>query len=246
MSDYLSSVIGRKRQEVETMQAPEDVPISQRSFIHALRCHGEGGRRPSLIAEIKPTSPSAGMMIERTRIPSVVDEYNSFAQAISVLCDVEDFGGGYDLLADVRGMTMLPILAKEFIIDARQIRMARSCGADAVLLIAQALSADQIQILSTKIVQLGMAVLYEVHDEEDCRRIPDLSPEQMVIGINNRNLRTLTVDLETTERMAPAIRASHPEHLLFSLSGIGHRADAERLMEHVDGFLIGTALLWST
>jgi indole-3-glycerol phosphate synthase len=238
MSNILDSIIARKKEEVKNLRHPSNVKKSERNFVTAMR-----SVHPSLLAEVKPRSPSEGTIISSARIPNIVSVYNQQAQAISVLCDEEFFGGGYDLLTEVRAMTKLPILAKEFIIDPVQIRKAREAGADAVLLIAAVLEEGQIAELSQVAIDLGMAILFEVHHGEEMGKIPTLPSESLVIGINNRNLSTLEIDLEMTPALSLNIRTGFPDHLLISESGIESRKDIERLQNDCDGFLIGTTFL---
>lgn len=243
----LCDIIRRKRDEVLVMHQDEGLgdvcsaaEPTDRDFLTALRSCA-----PSLIAEVKPRSPSMGKIIPRDKVPSVVEVYSEHAQAISVLCDGADFGGGFDLLQEVRSQTDLPILAKEFIVDAMQIRLARAAGADAVLLIAAVLSKDEIAKLAACSLQLRMPVLLELHDESDCEKIPDVSPDELTLGINNRNLKTMEIDLRTSVQMAQFLRERYRDHLIVSESGIESREDVESLQTFVDGFLIGTTFLTS-
>ena len=236
---FLSSIIERKKLEVKTLPA-FNPPRTERSLVTALR-----SKNPSLLAEIKPRSPSKGELIDRADIPRIVSVYSECAQGISVLCDHDDFGGGYDLLQEVRALTDLPLLAKEFIIDPVQISTARQHGADAVLLIAAILTSDEIQNLAQCSLDLEMCVLLELHNEDDVKKIPDLSQDHLILGINNRDLRTLAIDLSVTQRLAPSLRQKFPRYLLLSESGVASRSDIDRLKSFVDGFLMGTALLTS-
>ena len=236
----LDSIIARKLNEINSLEAPFDVSQSEKSFVTSLR-----SQKPSLIAEVKPQSPSKGVIIDRSSVPEIVSVYNNYAQAISVLCDEADFGGGYDLLSDVRTITELPILAKEFIIDPKQIRAARHAGADAVLLIASILFWEDIDILAEEAMALNMGILFEIHQESEIAKIPSLPSDKMVIGINNRNLNDLSIDLNVTEMLAPRVRVLFPDHLIVSESGVGSREDIIRLSSVCDGFLIGTTFLKS-
>lgn len=237
---FLTSILERKTLEAAAL--PDvDPKVSERSIVDALR-----ERQPALIAEVKPASPSQGALLSPSRLPSVVRAYNKHAQAISVLCDHEAFGGSYELLAAVRTMTDLPILAKEFIVDRKQIRMARHAGADAILLIAAMVTKKKAQELSEEACALGMCVLFEIHEHRDITMVPTLPPDALIIGINNRNLNDLTIDLHTTTTLAPTIRSLHPETLLISESGIEREDDVRSLGTLIDAFLIGTTFLKST
>ncbi|MBI3618769.1 indole-3-glycerol-phosphate synthase [Candidatus Peregrinibacteria bacterium] len=218
------------------------------SFIDAVLA-----RRPSLIAEVKPRSPSAGELLRREEIPALVDTYNRHAQAISVLCDAPRFGGGYDLLADVRSMTDLPLLAKDFMRTDAQIEQANQAGANAILLIVAILEISELSRLASHAIDLHLDVLIEVHTEEELEKVVDAfgtfsedNKRHMLIGINNRNLVTLEIDLGTTERLVPAIRRRFPHvPAIIAESGIRTRTDIERLQPFVQGFLIGTSILKS-
>ncbi len=235
---FLDSIIERKKREAEDLPELSELVPAEKSLHRSLK-----KRKPALIAEVKPKSPSEGTLMSLTDLPRILRVYNAHAQAISVLCDSEAFGGGYELLRIVSSMTDLPILAKEFIVDPRQIRAARNAGADAILLIAAILTKKQVQELSEEAHALGMCVLLELHDEHDIEKIPTLPAEGLIIGINNRNLNNLQIDLQTTVSLAPKIKALHPENLLVSESGIKTATDVDTLGKIVDGFLIGTAFL---
>ena len=238
--NFFDSIIDRKKREVEALPDYPALAPTEQSLHSALM-----RRKPSLIAEVKPKSPSEGILMSLTDLPRILRIYNAHAQATSVLTDKEAFGGGYDLLHIVRTMTDLPILAKEFIIDRKQIRAARHAGADAVLLIAAMLTASEAQRLAEDACALGMCVLFEIHEEREMTKIPTLPSASLILGINNRNLDTLTIDLQRTTTLAPKIRTLHPEHLLLSESGIAEADDVSRLTQCVDGFLIGTTFLKS-
>lgn len=236
----LDDIIAQKKEEIAAMPDTRPEP-TERRFIAGLR-----KRLPCVIAEVKPRSPSAGMLMQPRDVPRTVGGYNKCAQAISVLCDHAFFGGGYDLLAGVRHMTELPLLAKEFILDAKQIRAARAAGADAVLLIAAILDKETLAALAREAAALGMGVLVELHDAAELEKVPALGADVMAIGINNRNLATLAIDLDTASRVAPAVRERFAKHLLIAESGVKTKADFQRLRPSVDGFLIGTGLLTGT
>lgn len=236
--NLLQNILRQKQSELAALPDHLNVEPTRRNFVGSLR-----SQSPCLIAEIKPKSPSAGILLEMAAIAPTVAAYNRRAQAISVLCDRTFFGGGFDLVHDVRLQTHLPILAKEFILNAKQIRAARHAGADAVLLIAALLEADTLHSLCETARELNMGVLLELHDTAEIDKIPALSEGSLVIGINNRNLATLAMDLGTTGRLASPVRKRFPRHLLLSESGLKTSADVQRVQPCVDGFLIGTGLL---
>ncbi|NOS67239.1 MAG: hypothetical protein HOO67_02645 [Candidatus Peribacteraceae bacterium] len=242
----LRSIIDSKKREIASLPAVTPVRRTRASFIDAILKN-----RPGLIAEVKPQSPSEGNLIARDDIPALVELYDRRAQAISVLCDQEYFGGGFDLLSEVSKQTDLPMLAKEFILDARQIDHAAVNGASAVLLIAAILETHDLTRLTSHAIALGLDVLMEIHTQEDAektitafRSFPETSRRQILMGINNRDLETLNIDLDATTKLAPLLRRALPElRGIITESGISNRGDIERLKPVVDGFLIGTSII---
>ena len=194
----------------------------------------------ALIAEIKQASPSAGVIQERADIRRIAGAYQATgACAISVLTEAHFFHGELSHLRQVKDVVSVPVLQKDFIIDPFQIYEGRVAGADAVLLIAAMLSPDQLREFAELARGLGLVPLVEVHDEEDLKKISGLDPP--LIGINNRNLKTLMVDLETTFRLFGRIR---PGTVVVSESGIKNRQDVNRLQEAgVRGILVGEVLM---
>ena len=194
----------------------------------------------ALIAEIKQASPSAGVIQERADIRRIAGAYQATgACAISVLTEAHFFHGELSHLRQVKDVVSVPVLQKDFIIDPFQIYEGRVAGADAVLLIAAMLSPDQLREFTELARGLGLVPLVEVHDEEDLKKISGL--DFPLIGINNRNLKTLMVDLETTFRLFGRIR---PGTVVVSESGIKNRQDVNRLQEAgVRGILVGEVLM---
>jgi indole-3-glycerol phosphate synthase/phosphoribosylanthranilate isomerase len=207
---------------------------TRRSLVQAL---AQPGAR--FILEIKKASPSAGAIRANADVAAVSRGYAGVADALSVLADREFFGGSLGDLADARREFDGPILAKDFFLDPRQVAEARIAGADAVLAMLALLDDAQAREIIAEARRLRMDVLVEVHDEAEMRRALALGAR--LIGINNRNLEDLSVDLATTERLA----AMAPGRLLVSESGIAGRGDVERLAPHVDAFLVGTSLMRS-
>jgi indole-3-glycerol phosphate synthase/phosphoribosylanthranilate isomerase len=197
----------------------------------------QGGAR--FILEIKRASPSEGAIRQDADPVALTRGYGGVADALSVLCDRPYFGGSLDDLAAARGEFDGPILAKDFFIDPRQVAEARIAGADAVLVMLSLLDDERAREMIAEARRFGMDALVEVHDEFEMRRA--LALDAALIGINNRDLGDLSIDLATTERLAR--RA--PDRVLVSESGIGVRADVERLAPLVDGFLIGSSLMRS-
>jgi indole-3-glycerol phosphate synthase len=244
----LRTILERKNVEVASLKlTPCSTASVKRSLATAIQ-----SRHTALIAEIKPVSPTSGRLLELKDVPRMVGICNRHAQAISVLCDKATFGGGFDLLESVRAQTDLPLLAKDFIVDARQIDAAAFFGADAVLLIAAILTDDLLRRFIARSIGLGMDALIELHDIEEVepvirlvKSLPERDQAHILLGINNRDLETQHIDLKTTERLSTALRRSLPDRVLISESGIGHASDIRRLAPHVQGFLVGSAILES-
>jgi indole-3-glycerol phosphate synthase/phosphoribosylanthranilate isomerase len=207
---------------------------THRSLVEAIAQPGS-----SFILEIKKASPSAGAIRSTADAGAIARGYAGVADAISVLTDCQFFGGSIDDLTAARTSFGGPILAKDFFIDPRQVAEARIAGADAVLVMLSLLDDNQVREIIREARRFGMDVLVEVHDEAEMRRAIALGVP--LIGINNRDLRDLSIDLLTTERLARLA----PDRLLVSESGINRRADVERLSCHVNGFLVGSALMRS-
>ncbi len=211
----------------------------RRDFLAALRQPRTGS--VALIAEVKKASPSAGIICQNFDPVRIAKEYEAAgASCLSVLTDGQFFQGSLDYLRQIRTAVKLPLLRKDFIIDERQILEAIEWGADAILLIVAILTDEQLARFHTLATEAGLAVLVEVHDEEELSRALKISPQ--LIGVNNRNLKTFQVDLATTEKLAPKI-ISHGS-LLVAESGIHARADVERVRKCGAGaILVGESLL---
>ena len=189
------------------------------------------------ILEIKKASPSAGAIRPGADPEALARGYAGVADALSVLCDREYFGGSLEDLAAACSEFDGPILAKDFFIDRRQVAEARIAGADAILVMLSLLDDAAARDMITEARRFGMDALVEVHDETEMQRALALGAP--LIGINNRDLRDLSIDLATTERLARYA----PDRILVSESGIASRADVGRLSPLVDGFLVGSALM---
>jgi indole-3-glycerol phosphate synthase len=196
----------------------------------------------ALIAEIKRASPSAGVIRGEIDLPGLAEKYQAGgASAISVLTETHYFQGDLGHMAQVKKMVALPILQKDFIIDPFQIYEGRIAGADAVLLIAALMTQAQLGEFSQLTRELGMVPLVEVHDEEDLEKLAGLSLP--LIGINNRDLQTLQVNLEVTCRLIQKIPQGT---MVISESGIKNRQDVKRLQETgARSVLVGELLMRS-
>lgn len=206
-----------------------------RDFVAALRA-----KKPAVIAEIKKASPSRGVLREDFDPAAIARSYErAGAACISVLTDEQFFRGHAEHLAMARAASTLPVLRKDFIIDPFQVLESRALGADCILLIAACLSEAQMRELEALALDLGMAVLVEVHDADELRSA--LSLRTPLIGINNRNLKTFETNLQTTLDLLDAVP---PERLIVTESGILSTADVARLREAgVNAFLVGEAFM---
>jgi len=205
---------------------------TRRSLIQALARPGA-----RFILEIKKASPSGGAIRPNADPASLARGYDGVADALSVLTDRDFFGGSPSDIAAARTQFDGPILAKDFFMDPRQVVEARIAGADAVLAMMSLLDDETAREIIAEARRFGMDALVEVHDEREMRRA--LALGATLIGINNRDLRDLTIDLSTTERLARLA----PDRVLVSESGLCSRSDVDRLAGHVDAFLIGSSLM---
>lgn len=192
------------------------------------------------IMEVKRASPSRGAIAEGMDPVEAAAAYLGAADAISVLTDAKYFGGSLAALAAVRRAVDVPVLCKDFTIDPRQVPEARAHGADAVLVMLSVLEDDEAKAIMDEAARFGMDALVEVHDAPEMERAAALGAR--LIGINNRDLRSLKTDLAVTEALAPL---APPGAVLISESGVRDRADVTRLSGLVDGFLVGSSLMGS-
>lgn len=204
------------------------------SFYDALKKDGL-----SIIGEFKKASPSMGVINSKIELTDRIDQYNASVDAISVLTEEDYFNGGVEYLKQVRSITNLPIIRKDFIIEDYQVYEAKVIGADAILLIAAILDDATFKHLYDLAYSLGLDVLCEVHDEEEMQRMIDLDVK--IIGVNNRDLKTFEIKLSTTAKLAKMV----PEGKVFvSESGVTEDEHVRVLHEsHVDALLIGRAFM---
>ena len=251
MSDILEKILAVKREEVATAQTAKPLPVLRadaealarsapaRDFAGALRGKIAAGQA-AVIAEIKKASPSKGVIRADFQPAEIAADYAAHGAAcLSVLTDRQFFQGAPDYLQAARAACALPVLRKDFIVDAYQVYEAKAMGADAVLLIVGALEDAALADLEALAYSLGLAVLVESHDAAELERALRLKTPLM--GINNRNLRTFEVSLDTTLGLLPSIGK---ERLVVTESGILARADVERMRAHqVHAFLVGEAFM---
>jgi indole-3-glycerol phosphate synthase len=248
MSDILNQIVAVKRQEVDAalqrkplaeMRADAESRVLTRDFVGAMRARIAAGRA-AVIAEIKKASPSKGVLRADFEPADIAQTYAEHGAAcLSVLTDQQFFQGRIDYLKQARASCPLPVLRKDFIIDAYQVYESRAIGADAVLLIAAGLNDAQRRDFEAIARSLDMAVLVEVHDAAELARALELKTP--LIGVNNRNLKTFEVSLDTTLTLRHAMPAGR---LLVSESGIQSRDDVLRLAAAgVNAFLVGESFM---
>ena len=248
MSDILDKIIAVKREEIA--QAIKRKPLAvvredaesrvlTRDFVGALRAKISAGQ-PAVIAEVKKASPSKGVLRADFIPADIAQSYAEHGAAcLSVLTDRQFFQGSVDYLKQARASCALPVLRKDFMVDAYQVYEARVMGADCILLIAACLDDAQMKALEALAFSLDMAVLVEVHDEAELERA--LRLRTPLVGINNRNLKTFEVSLDNTLSLLGKVPA---DRLLVTESGISTPADVKRLREaRVNAFLVGEAFM---
>ncbi|HEX8214013.1 MAG TPA: bifunctional indole-3-glycerol-phosphate synthase TrpC/phosphoribosylanthranilate isomerase TrpF [Allosphingosinicella sp.] len=242
MTDILARIVERKRRDLVQRFAGvaiEDLRARTKPTRRSLRrALARPGAR--FIMEVKRSSPSEGTLRADADPAALARAYRGAADAISVLTDGPFFGGSFQDLEAVRAAYSGPILCKDFIVDQRQVAEARRHGADAILVMLSVLRDEEAREVISEAERLGMETLVEAHDETEVRRAVALGAP--VIGINNRDLKTLEVDLAVTERLARLVPG---DRILVSESGIRDRADVERLSGNADAFLVGSSLMRS-
>jgi len=248
MPDILNEIVAVKHTEVAAalgrrpfamVRADAESRVLTRDFEDAIRQRVRAGR-PAVIAEIKKASPSKGVIREDFEPADIAQSYaENGAACLSVLTDQRFFQGQVDYLKQARASCQLPVLRKDFIVDAYQVYESRAMGADAILLIAACLDDAQLRDFEAIAHGLFMSVLVEVHDEAELGRA--LALKTPLIGINNRNLRSFEVSLDTTLALLPKVPA---DRLPITESGIQTRADVQRMQAAgVHGFLVGEAFM---
>ncbi len=248
MADILQRILAVKAEEVAAAKAAcspaamraraVDAP-PLRDFVGAMRAKVAAGR-PAVISEIKKASPSKGVLRERFDPAAIAASYAAHGAAcLSVLTDAQYFQGAMAHLVAARGACTLPVLRKDFIVDAYQLYEARAAGADCILLIVAALEAERMRALEQEAAELGLAVLVEVHDAAELDAA--LTLKTPLVGINNRNLRTFETRLDTTLALLGRIPG---DRLAVTESGILRPEDVALMRSHaVHCFLVGEAFM---
>nr|WP_300340830.1 tryptophan synthase subunit beta [Actinomyces sp.] len=241
----LDTIVDGRRSRLAELRArfghlrSAQLPRSQRSFAKALRTRSgqAASPQPALVLECKSASPSRGTIRHDYDPAALARAYLPWAAAVSVLTEPDRFGGSFEDLAAVRAVVDVPVLCKDFIVDPVQVLAARSLGADAILLMLSVVPDDVYRELAALAAELGMDVLTEVSTPEEMHRAAGLGAT--VVGINNRDLRTLTTDVARTEELAPLAPAGV---VLVGESGVETADDVRRLAGLVDALLIGSSL----
>lgn len=243
MSNVLEKIVADKRLEVKDRMAA--LPLasfkaaltpSTKSLFAALNAPNAG-----YIFECKKASPSKGLIREHFDLDEILAAYGPYAAGISVLTDEKYFQGKFEYLRYVTERVSQPVLNKDFFVDTYQVYLARHYNADAVLLMLSVLSDEEYSALAEVANSLSLDILTEVSNEAEMTRA--IALEAKIIGINNRNLRDLSTDLATTERLVPMLADASHDFVVISESGIYTHQDVLRLAPHCHGFLVGSALM---
>ncbi|WP_428794856.1 bifunctional indole-3-glycerol-phosphate synthase TrpC/phosphoribosylanthranilate isomerase TrpF [Vibrio nomapromontoriensis] len=240
METVLARIVDDKRVWVEARKQSQPLESfkaqltpSDRSFYDALSTG-----KTAFILECKKASPSKGLIRDDFDLDYIASVYNNHASAISVLTDEKYFQGNFDFLPQVRGQVKQPVICKDFMVDTYQVYLARHYQADAILLMLSVLNDDEYRELAAVADSLNLGILTEVSNEQELERAIKLQAK--VVGINNRNLRDLSVNLDRTKELAPKLPAGT---IIISESGIYNNQQVRDLSHYATGFLIGSSLM---
>ncbi|HIP76524.1 MAG TPA: bifunctional indole-3-glycerol-phosphate synthase TrpC/phosphoribosylanthranilate isomerase TrpF [Psychromonas hadalis] len=232
VDDKLIWIEARKKEQ-PLLSFKDQISDSDRHFYHAL-----DNEKSVFILECKKASPSKGLIRPEFDLPLIAGVYKNYASAISVLTDTKYFQGDFSYIKQVRDLVHQPVICKDFIVDPYQIYLARYYQADAILLMLSVLDDDAYQALRDTAHSLNMGVLTEVSNDEE--RVRAIALNAKVIGINNRNLRDLSIDLNRTKELAVKIPA---DRIVISESGIYTHSQVKDLSHYANGFLVGSSIM---
>ena len=248
MTNILEKIIQEKKQSLELIKKEKSLDslyknIKEQNFFNFKEAI-QKNKKVSLISEIKKASPSAGVLIDNFNHLEIAEMYiNSGATCLSVLTEEKYFLGKLDYIQDIKKKFSIPVLAKDFFIDPFQIALSKSYGCDCILIIIDALNGKQADEIYSEALKHKLSVIVEVHDQKEAEKA--LKYDQALIGINNRNLKTLEVSLSNTISIFEVIKAHKGP--IISESGIRNENDAKFIYEKtgIKNFLIGESLLKS-
>jgi len=243
-NDVLQKIVANKKRELFLRKSllslehiKKGLARSKKSFFDALN-----NEKSDFIFECKKASPSKGLIRKNYDLDEILGIYKDYASAVSVLTDNRYFQGSFKHLQKVTKTVTQPVLCKDFFIDTYQVYEARYFGADAILLMLSVLTDEQYKLLSDTAKELDLDILTEVHDEDEMNRAIKLDAK--IIGINNRNLKDLSIDLSTTKSLLAKLPESKKQGRIFiSESGIEHHHQVRELAPLVSGFLIGSSIM---
>jgi indole-3-glycerol phosphate synthase len=239
--NVLKKIIEDKKSEIPTRISKTDLSKTGKNVLARLK---KPGHKLSLIAELKRVSPSMGVLNREMTVETAIQMYEPYAGALSILTEKNYFGGSLNDLREASRLTELPLLRKDFITEPIQIAEARLYGADLYLLIVAALDKNQLAELIEAGREFNMPALVEVHDQAELETALDLNVQ--ILGINNRNLVDLSIDLNTTNRLVKIIPSKMRENLiLVSESGLKTPENLQQVENLVDAVLMGTAFMES-
>jgi len=241
--NLLTTIIHNKKKWIKQRQLRQPLAQFQSFVIPSNRNFEQSLKKnhPFFILECKKSSPTCGILNSKFNLNSILNEYKTYATAVSILTDEQYFHGKFEYLLEASQLVHQPILSKDFFIDPYQIFLARYYKADAILLMLSILNNHQYTILSTIAKNLNMGIITEINNIEELDRANYLKAN--IIGINNRNLKNLSVDIQKTVTIAPLISK---KKIIISESGISNYKEIRNLSGIVDGFLIGSSLMKST
>ena len=243
--NILDEIVANTRSKLEDKKRKEPIDdllskIDMDNLEESIFKRSLEGKSQLIIAEIKKASPSAGLISKNFDPVAKAKEYESFgASALSILTEEDYFQGNVQHLIDVKAVSNLPILRKDFIVDEYQIYESKLIGADCILLIASILNDDELKTFSETADKLSLDYIIEVHDKDELFRVKNFS--EAIIGVNNRNLKTFEVDIDNSIKLKKEFQESN---IFVSESGIKTQKDIDKLKEHnINVFLIGESLM---